>query len=279
MFPLLQNQIVDVKPLGLSWKSLYKVAGVAALVAMSANLLDVVLGFGDPEVIAFGSKTAVDGFAVYGESCFKGRYMLGILNIVYMVCLFPVYFALFVAHRRKNVLYAALAMILFFIGMAVYISNNAAIPMSVLADKYAAAGRDAERELLAAAGESVLARGEDFTPGSFIGTIFSAVAALLISVVMLRGGVFGKATAWIGIVGFTCLSIFTFMATFVSSWYHLAFYGFGRIGGLLALACFLLVSRRLFQLARLTNSGLGKQAQRKERAQQSQYEPRRSGAD
>lgn len=248
MSPLQQNQIIENPD--SNWKSLYKIAGVAALFALSANLLDVILGFGETDIVVYGSKTAIDWFALYQENWFKGLYVLGILNIVYMACLIPVYFAIFAAHRRVNGIYAALAMIISFIGMAIYISNNAAIPMCVLSGKYAAAGSDAQRALLVAAGEAVLAYGEDFTPGSFIGLILGGVAAIIMSLVMLRGGIFGKATSWIGIIGFTFLSVFTILATFVPSLYYIAFYLFGMIGGLLALSWFVLVSVKFFKLGR-----------------------------
>ncbi|GAB6273777.1 MAG: hypothetical protein STSR0004_06400 [Peptococcaceae bacterium] len=104
--------------------------------------------------------------------------------------------------------------------------------------------------MLAAAGEAVLASGEDFTPGSFIGLIFGGIAAIMVSFVMLRGGIFGKATAWIGITGFTLLSVFTILSTFVPALFYIAFYIFGMIGGLFALAWFVLVARRFFQLGR-----------------------------
>jgi hypothetical protein len=102
---------------------------------------------------------------------------------------------------------------------------------------------------LTAAGESVLARGEDFTLGSFIGLILGSIAAIAISFVMLRGGIFGKVNVWIGIIGFTFLALFTILATFVPALYTIAFYFFGSIGGLLALTWFALVARRLFQLS------------------------------
>jgi hypothetical protein len=53
--------------------------------------------------------------AVSGNS-FKGLYVLGVLNIVYMAALVPVYFAIFIAHRRANWGYAALAMTISFNG-------------------------------------------------------------------------------------------------------------------------------------------------------------------
>lgn len=181
-------------------------------------------------------------------------YTLGILNIAYMSCMIPVYFAVLMAHRRTSVVFSALATILFFLAMAIYVSSSAAIPMFVLSVKYATAGADAQRALFAAAGEAILARGEDFTPGSFIGLIFSGIAAIIISFVMLRGGIFGKANGWIGIIGFSFLSVFTILSTFVPSLYQLPFYVFGMTGGLFALTWFVLVARTFFKLGRASIS-------------------------
>jgi hypothetical protein len=233
---------------GNSWKWFYKLGAVAAFTALLVNLLDIVLGFGGSEMVVSGSQSAMDWFAVYNDNWFRGVYLLGILNIVYMLAMLPVYVALFGAHVEKNAVGAALTIILFVTAMSMYISNNAAIPLLVLSNKYAAASTEMQRTVLMAAGEAVLARGEDFTAGSFIPVFLSSLAAMCISIVMLRGA-FGKVNAWIGIVGFASLSLFTFIATFVPALYELAFYVLGSLGGLLALSWFALVSRRFFQLA------------------------------
>jgi hypothetical protein len=242
-----QNEL-NTQSADTRWKGLYRIGGAAALVALSANLLDVILGFGETDIIVNGTKTALEWFALFREDWFKGLYVLGFLNIIYMASMVPVYFAIFTVHHRSYGVYAGLAMVVYFIGMAIYISNSAAIPMFVLSGRYAAAGTDTQRALFAAAGEAVLARGEDFTPGSFTGLIFGGIAAIGMSFVMLRGGIFGKATAWIGIIGFTFLSVFTIWSTFVPVLYLVAFYFFGMIGGLLALAWFILTARKLLQL-------------------------------
>jgi len=91
--------------------------------------------------------------------------------------------------------------ILEFIGISVYLANNAAIPMFVLSGKYAAAATDAQRSLLLAAGQAVLTRGEDFTPGAFLAFLFLGIAGVAISWVMLRSGIFGKAASYTGILG------------------------------------------------------------------------------
>ena len=228
---------------------LYTAAGIAALLAMGANILDVVLGMGTAEVVAFGSRSAADWFAVFGENGFRGLYELGILNIVYMTLMAPLFLALWTAHARRCGPLATLAAIAFLVGMASYVAVNAAVPMAVLAGKYAA-GSEAARTVLLAAGEAVLARGEDFTPGSFVPLFIGGCGSILGAVVQLRGGIFGKANAWIGIIGFSFLQTFTVLATFVPSAYLVAFYFFGMVGGLLALAWFFLTARQFFALAR-----------------------------
>jgi len=240
----------DIEIAEFQWNWLYKVGAVAALIAMFANILDILLGFGGTEVFTYGSRSAIEWFAIYQGSWFKGLYSLGILNLVYLAAMLPVYLALLAAHRKKQAVFVILTMIVFLVSMSIYISNNAAIPLLVLSNKYTLAGTDVQRSIYMAAGESVLARGEDFTPGSFIGLFSGGLAAIALSYIMLRGGVFGKVNAWIGIAGFSFLSIFTILATFVPALYVLAFYFFGSIGGLLALVWFALVARRLFQLSR-----------------------------
>ena len=234
---------------GNSWKWIYRLGAIAALIAMSANLADIILGFGGTDMVTYGTMSANEWFAVYQDNWFRGIYGLGILNVVYMIAMLPVYFAFFGAHVEKQAVGAALTIIIFLIAMSMYISNNAAIPLLVLSDKYSLAATDLQRTTLVAAGEAVLSRGEDFTAGSFIPTFMSGLAALCISIIMLRGGVFGKVHAWIGIVGFTFLSLFTIIATFVPALYSFAFYFLGSIGGLLALSWFALTARRCFQLA------------------------------
>jgi hypothetical protein len=239
---------VMTKTAANSWKWIYKFGAVAALAAMLANLLDVLLGFGGTEMVTYGSKSAIQWFAIYHDSWFRGVYALGILNIVYIVAMLPVYFALFGAHFRKHAIAGALTIIIFITAMSMYISNNAAIPLLVLSNKYAVASTEMQKMILIAAGEAVLARGEDFTAGSFLALFLNGLAAICISLVMLRGGIFGKVNAWIGIVGFIFLSLFTIIATFIPALYQVAFYLLGSMGGLLALSWFALVARRLFQL-------------------------------
>lgn len=188
-------------------RRLHLVAGVSAFLAMLANIVDVVLGFGG-EMVTYGARPAPEWFSVS----------------------------------------SGFALLLAVLATGIYISSNAAVPMLELAQQHAAATTDLRRWALVGAGEAVLARGEDFTPGTFIGLFLSDLAAIVVSVVMLRGRVFARINALAGTVGFSCLTPFTFIATFVQGWYTVAFYLFGGAGGLLALAWFAMTGRRFLTL-------------------------------
>ena len=227
---------------------MFRAASFGAGVALIANLLDVGIGFGEPDVSVPGSRTATEWFTIFGASAWRGIYLLGALNLVYMLAMLVVYAGIVVAHDAGRRLAPAFVVGIAFTATAIYVSNNSAIPMLVLSARHHAASPDDQPAYVAAA-EAVLARGEDFTPGAFGGLALSGLAALLMSIVMLNGQVFSRLIGWIGLAGFSLLLIFTVWATFVPFGYAVAFYGFGLVGGLLALAWFGLVARAFASFA------------------------------
>lgn len=227
-----------------AWRDLYRVAGWAALIALAGALLDVVLSFVGGAPVHYGAMTAVDWFARLQGSLLMGLRDLGVLNILNMVMMIPVIAALAAAHRKSSPVFTAMAAALYLLAAAIYISNNPAIPMAVLGARHAAAATDAQRSLLAAAGEALLARGEDFTPGSLIGFLLSEAALIGLSIVMLRSAVFGKPTVIVGLLAFACLTFFTVWTTFTTAAYETVLMVFGAGGGILALAWYALIARR-----------------------------------
>lgn len=248
------NQVTNNETTDKSWQSLYKVGGAAALLAILVALADMTLTFFPAGAEQPGSMTAIDWFELFQTNWFFGLRNLGLLpNILTLCLLIPVFMALYTVHRTTNQAQAALALILSLLGTAIYLSNNAAFPMLTLSAKYANATTDAQRTLLAAAGEAILARGEDFTPGTFMGFLFGEVAIIVITFVMLRGGIFSRATAYAGILGGICLTVFTIWTTFIPMLFEVAML-LAMIGGLLSIAWYILTARRLFQIGRGTTN-------------------------
>src|SRR5574341_86918 len=156
---------------------LYKLGAVAALLAVLIALVDILLTFLPAGAEPPGTMTAIDWFRLFDENCFFGLRNLGLLpNVLTLFLLISLFLALYAAHQQVNREFAALALILSLVGTAIYLSNNAAFPMWALSNKYVAATTEAQRTLLAAAGEAILARGEDFTPGAFTGFLLAELA-------------------------------------------------------------------------------------------------------
>jgi hypothetical protein len=176
------------------WQGLYTVA------ALSAGLMLMII----PAAVAvyliwpppFG-EDAQAWFSLYQESWLRGLLGLDLLFLLSNVLMIPLYVALFVALRKANESLMALALSLGFVGLGSYFSSNTAFQMLSLSNRYESATTDAERAALLAAGESMMA--------TFEGTAFnvyyvlSAIALVLIAVVMLRSAVFGTWTAYIGL--------------------------------------------------------------------------------
>jgi hypothetical protein len=111
--------------------------------------------------------------------------------------------------------------------------------MLSLSNQYAATTTAAQRSLLQASGQAMLAVYQGTAFDAYY--ILNAVATVLISVVMLRSDIFGKATAYAGMVAGVLMLI---PSTAGTIGLYFAF------GSLVPTALWLiLIARRLFQLA------------------------------
>jgi hypothetical protein len=157
-----------------TWTGIYRIGGVAVLIAIPIYLLDIGISMAiEGADIRPDALTAINLFELYQENWILGFRALGLINVVTLTVSCPLFVALYGVHQHECKGYATLALIVWLVGATIYISNNAAIPMSVLSSKYTSATTDGQRTLLAAAGEAMIARGADFTPGSFVGFFFT----------------------------------------------------------------------------------------------------------
>jgi hypothetical protein len=66
---------------------------------------------------------------------------------------------------------------------------------------------------------------------------------------MLRGKIFSRANAIVGIVAYGCLFLFEICSTFIPPLFQVAML-FAVIGGVLSMVWDILIARKLFQLSR-----------------------------
>ena len=240
-----RRQAVDAQTADPGWKSLYRVGGITALIMVVFPLAEVAISF-LPGVagLSQGTVTVIDWFTLFQNHWFLALRNLGLLNIIGAAFLAPTVLAIYSALRRNNEGFAALGTILFFLGLAVYLASSRAFPMLSLSSQYAVATTDAQRSLLAAAGQAMLAEGQ-----SRAGVPLIEFACLVISALMLRGRVFSKVTAYAGILGNALLIVVEIVTTFTRGLPNAGFV-VAVCGGLSLMTWYLLVGSRLLQLGR-----------------------------
>ena len=243
------DHITDIETTDSAWRALYKAGGWAALLIVLTALFEIAITF-LPGGYA-SAETVDDWFRLFQSNWFLGLRNLGLLNIIMTALGIPMFFALYAAHQKVDQPFAALAMIISLIGVAVFYATNRAFPMLDLSRQYASAASDAQRAMLSAAAQAMLSVGESHTPGTFLGFFLSELASLLISIVMLRSKVFNTANAVIGILAAGLMMIFEIFSSFVLGLTNTALV-IAMAGGLLTMAWYILIARRLFQLGQVS---------------------------
>lgn len=244
---IIQQPSLNPAPLRSSWGNICILGGVAALLVVLTALTEMLITFLPGGYTT--AETVTEWFALLQANPFLGLRNLGLLNIIMTALGIPLTFALYWLHRKTNPSSAALALILSFIGLAVFYATNRAFPMLDLSAQYAAATGQVERTMLAAAGQAMLSVGQSHTPGTFLAFSFSEVAGILMAVVMLRGRLFNRAAALFGLIGYSLLLVFEVLSSFVPGSHNVILI-LAMIGGLANLAWYVLAAIGLFHFGR-----------------------------
>ncbi|MFZ5945970.1 MAG: hypothetical protein ACOYVD_17910 [Bacillota bacterium] len=234
------------------WRSIFRVGAFTTFLAILGTIFDILVGSTLGGDLSTTPITAIDKFNQFNDNWLIGLYNLDFLNAVTTVLMIPGYFALWAAHRRTNVSYVTLATIIYYIGAAVFITKNAALPMLDLSNKFFAATSIAQKNLLAAAGEAYLAGGGHGSPGALAGFVLLSTGSLMMAFGMLKGNLFSRRTAYVGILGSSLLLIYVLLVTFVPEIKNIAV-SVAAPGGLLALAWTIMFTKKLFELGKEKN--------------------------
>jgi hypothetical protein len=231
-----------------SWKSIYRAGAAGALLAVLAGIVEIAISFvpGSGQIGA-GAVGVANWFTLFQQNWFIGMRNMGLINIFLTAFGILLAVALYGAHRKVDPAFATLATVLSFMGAGIFFATNRAFAMWALSNEYAVATTEAQKTVLLAAGQAMLAVGQSHTAGTFLAFCMSELASILIGVVMLRGKVFSRVTAWTGILGFAILLSYEIGSSFSPALYVVAMY-FAIPGGLLSMAWYILTARRLLQL-------------------------------
>ena len=202
--------VVDQEIAERRWRGLYITGGVAALIAVVffrrnfGTELVAFKGFGVWDVPALHPSTADGWFTLLQDKMFAGLLLFDVVDLVNYALVGLIFLALYAAlyrtHRSAMVIATASGLA----GITVYFASNQALAMLSLSERYAAATTETQRAMFLAAGEALLAIHNPGTiyqgTGVYVGYFFVLLAGLIISVVMLRSNVYGRATAYVGIL-------------------------------------------------------------------------------
>ena len=224
----------DAESADSRWSSLYRIGGAAALfgVALIPIQLVVYIVWGQPD-------TALGWFTLFQDNKLAGLLAFELLFVINAAVGIATILALYVVLRRVNESLMAIALALGLVEAVTLILARPVFEMLYLSERYAAATTDAQRSQFLAAGETVWA--------TFNGTAFHvsynifSIYVLMVAVVMLRGSIFGRTTAYAGILA----------AIFNWGLYVPGVGIFFAILSIVPLAIWnVLIARRLFQLGR-----------------------------
>jgi hypothetical protein len=226
------------------WRTFYRVGGASVLLTILVVLAEIAIGFLPGVALATQrTVTVVDWFTLFQNNWFLGLRNLGLLNLIGAALLTPTFLAIYFALRREVEPSATAGVILFFVGIAVYLSTNRAFAMLSLSGQYARSITDAQRALLSAAGQAMLAES-----ANRVGIFVIDSAGLVLSAAMLKCTVFGKGVAYAGIVGNALMIFVEIILAFGQAW--------GTVGLVIAIGggtsimiWYLLIGKRLLQLA------------------------------
>jgi len=232
------DQVVDTK-----WRSLYKAGGAGALIVGTLLLIEMIA------YIATSAPSLADAagwFSLFHNNRFIGLVDFGILELYALVLFVPMFLALYAVLRRASESYMAIAAILAIVGIAVNFATSKLFSLLTLSDLYAAATTEAMKYQFLAAGQATLAVGAlGGIGGSVEGGIPLAVSGVIISVIMLRSNILGRAVGYVGVLANGIGLVMYFNAALAPAMSGSPFFG---VFFLLSVIWFFLIGRKLLQL-------------------------------
>ena len=192
------------------WKLLFNLAGVAALLAvfvfrrnLGAELI-AFRGIGLSAVPAAMPGDAAGWFALLHQHPLIGLTLLEVFDLVEYALVGLIFLAISVALWKVNRSAIFVAATLGWAGIITYFASNQAFALLSLSEQYASATTEAQRGLLLAAGQALLAV---YNPGVlhqgtgiYICMLLVPLAGLILSLVMFESHIFNKATAVTGLL-------------------------------------------------------------------------------
>jgi len=180
------------------WKSLYKIGGMAAILAAVLLLIEIIVFTLWPQ-----PTTALGYFTLIQSNKLIGLIDFYLLEFIAYALFIPIFLALYMALKRLNESYMLLSITLAIVGITIFLATNNSFSMIPLSNQYLIATTEVQKSILLAAGQTLLVNTGQRAVGGFnTGFLLISIAGLLISKIMLQSNIFSKTTAYVGILAF-----------------------------------------------------------------------------
>lgn len=191
------------------FKSLYILGGAAALTA--AIVFRRWLGaeyslFSSMGVFNGGPQqeptAVIDWFRLLQSNSFVALLFLNAPDLINYFLVGLIFLGLFAALRNDSRGLMTLAIVIAFTGIGVFFASNQAFSLLSLSRQYWAATTDTDKAILLSAGQALItiSNPTTFGTGVFWAFILVTISGLIISICMLRGNVFSRITAYMGLL-------------------------------------------------------------------------------
>ena len=174
---------------------LCRAGGFAAFALLVYCLLELTVVV----VLGGGPQTAAEAFALLQNDRLTALLRLDLLTVIFMPAYYFLFAGFYAALRRPHAAQATVLAVLAFIGVTLFLSTPSISSLAYLSEQYSAATGEARRSQLLSAGEALLAADMWHSTAAFAGGLMLQTAGVWVSVLMLRGDVFSKATAYLGL--------------------------------------------------------------------------------
>jgi hypothetical protein len=196
-----------IEPVSPGRKSFGIICGLSALLAalvfrrwLSAEF-DMLKSFG---LIRFhldaAPSTPLEWFRLLQSDTFIALLLLNVFDMVNYVLVAIMYLGISMLHDRRSGVCMRIAMALTAIGASMYFTSSQSLNLLSLSNQYFAATDEIQKRSILAAGQFALTVNDPVTfgTGMFWSYMLLYLSGLVIAIVMLRGGIFRK---WIAILG------------------------------------------------------------------------------
>ena len=177
------------------WKSLYTIAGIAAIISILVIVLGVVTYFIWP--YAPGKDSAQNILLLLHDDPLGGLISLDLFLFIGNLFSLALFLTLYISLRQVDEAMALIALVVGVIGLVLLIPARPILELVHLSQAYVAAATEAEKAQIVGSAATLLTLFDGI--GWYMNTLLGGLSLLSSSILMLRSCLYSKATAYVGI--------------------------------------------------------------------------------